>query len=318
MRKLLILFLLLGVGLHAKGTSAGTVINNIATLDFTVDDTNEQIQSNVASDIVAQLIDLHLDALDSSDVHIKRGVETPALSFQITNTGNGADSFEISYFLETNSDFQLSDIVIFVDSNNNKIYDNTDKAVDLIALNPDENRLFFLVAQTPTDLKIFKQQNHCMVRVKGRSKSGGSGERGNVHKSKGVKGVDAVDGEKGGIGETKAAWLYHSSKSLFIKQNSSVVNKFGNSEPISGAIITYEMDIYTPKEVSATNVIFKNPIPKNTEYEKNSLMLNGGALTDRKDRDIGHFDSKNNLIKVDIGCVLANNTQQVQFKVKIK
>ncbi len=318
MYKLFILFLLISVQLYAKGTSAGTVINNIATLDFTIDDTKEQIQSNVASDTVAQLIDLHIDALDTGDIKIKRGVITPPLSFQITNTGNGADSFEISYFLEASSDFEVRDIVLHVDSNNNKIYDNDDQAVDLIALNADENRLFFIVAQTLSDPKISKQQNQCIISVKGRSNIGGSGERGKVHYSKGIKGVDAVDGEDGGIAETKGTWSYISLKSLFIKQQSSVVNQFGNSEPVSGAIITYNMDISTPTKVTAKNVIFKNPIPKNTEYQKNSLKLNSKALTDRKDRDIGYYDSKNNLIKVDIGCVLASKSQQVQFKVKIK
>ncbi len=318
MRKLFILFLLIGVGLYAKGTSAGTVINNIATLDFMIDDTNEQIQSNVASDTVAQLIDLHLDSLDAGDVKIEKGIQTQPLSFQVTNTGNGADIFEISYFLENNSDFQVRDLILYIDSNNNKVYDNEDRTADVIELNADENRSFFIIAQTPDEPKISKQQNHCVINVKGRSKIGGSGNRGKVHKAKGIKGVDAVDGENGGVGEIKGSWLYTSSKLLFIKQKSSVINQFGNSEPVSGAIITYNMDISTPQKVTAKNVIFKNQIPKNTVYQKNSLKINNRVLTDIKDGDIGYYDSKNNLIKVDIGCVLATNTQQVQFKVKIK
>jgi uncharacterized repeat protein (TIGR01451 family) len=316
-RKLL-LFLLLMIDLYAKGTSAGTVINNIATLDFVVDNQQQQIESNVASDTVAQLIDLHIDSLDTKDITIKKGEDLLPLSFQITNTGNGNDNIELSYMIDQKSDFQINEMILYIDSNHNKQFDTEDQTAQKLSLEADESRVFFLTSKAIIEPKVSKRHNKCIVTVKGRSTIGGSGERGKVHKDKGVKGVDAVDGEDGGIVETVGVWDYESSKLLFIKQTSTVKNRFGNSEPISGAIITYLVDISTPNSVTAKNVIYKNPIPKNTQYKKGSMHLNGKKLSDCKDSDQGLYDSKNNLIKVDIGCVAAGDKQQIQFKVKIK
>ena len=208
--------------------------------------------------------------------------------------------------------------MLYIDSNHNKQFDIEDQISDKISLEADESTIFFLLSKTLVEPKVSKRHSKCIVDVKARSTIGGSGVRGKIHKGKGVRGVDAVDGEDGGVVGTTGVWDYISSKLLFIKQTSTVVNKFGNSEPISGATITYLVNISTSANVTAKNVIYKNPIPKNTVYKKGSIRLNGKKLTDCKDSDKGFFDSKTNLIKVDIGCVIAKENQQVQFKVIIK
>ena len=314
----ILLILLLGVTLYAKGTSAGTVINNIATLDFIVDDTPEQIESNVVTDTVAQLIDLHIDSLDSSDVHIQKEVPTPPLSFQITNTGNGSDKFSLQFNIKAKSDFRLDEIKLYVDTNNNKKFDAEDQLSDKIRLKADETRAFFLIAKGPEDEKIGKRHNHCYIVVKGISLTGGSGIAGKVYPGKGVSGTDAVDGEKGGVDEAKGVWEYVSKKLLFIQQKSTVLNQFGGNEPVSGAIITYDITISAGKHVHARDVLYKNPIPNATVYQKNSLKLNGKSLTDAKDSDQGVFDSKNNLIMVDLDHIKKYEIAKIQFKVKIK
>jgi len=314
----LFLFLFLMIDLYAKGTSAGTVINNIATLDFVVDNEQQQIESNVATDTVAQLIDLHIDSLDTKEITIKKGEELLPLSFQITNTGNGADQIELSYMINQKSDFQINGMILYIDSNHNKQFDTEDQISQKLSLEADESSVFFLSTKAEVLPKVSKRHSKCIVTVKGRSTIGGSGERGKVHKNKGVEGVDAVDGEDGGVVEAVGVWEYESSKLLFIKQTSTVKNRFGNNEPITGATISYLVKISTPHNVTAKNVVYKNPIPKNTEYKKGSIRLNGKKLSDCKDSDQGLYDSKNNLIKVDIGCVAAEHEQQVEFKVKIK
>ena len=328
--RIIFVLLLTACYLLAKGTTAGTVINNIATLDFVVDDQQQHIQSNVASDTVAQLIDLHIDALDTQPVRLLTSEILPPLSFQITNTGNGPDRIELSYLLDDTSDFTVDDLAIYIDSNNNRQFDENDKQTTQFSLAEDEHQTFFLLSKETIVSHIVnnpgkylpktshKQSSQCIVDIKARSLIGGSGIRGKIHPKKGIKGVDAVDGEFGGVVQSKGIWEYKASKSLQIKQTSTVHNQFGNSEPISGAVITYHIETYAPPNVSAKEVVYKNPIPKNTTYVKNSLRLNQKKLTDCKDSDKGTYDDKNNLIIVDIGSVMEKQTQTIEFQVKIK
>lgn len=329
----IVLVLLFGITLYAKGTSAGTVINNVATLSFIIDDIPEQIESNVVTDTVAQLIDLHIDSLDSSNVQIQKEAPVTPLSFQITNTGNGLDKFSLQFDIQAKSDFRLDDIKLYIDTNQNKKFDTCDQLARYVTLQADESKMFFLVSNgsenikiskrnsrctVPEKKKISKRHNRCYIVVKGTSLTGGSGIAGKVYLAKGISGTDAVDGEKGGIDEAEGVWEYISNNLLFIHQKSTVLNQFGGSEPISGATITYDVTISAGEDVYARNVLYKNPIPNATVYQNNSLKLNGVVLTDAKDSDKGVFDSTNNLIMVNLDHIKSYENAIIQFKVKIQ
>ncbi len=316
-RALIVVFFTVSV-MMGGGTPAGTVIQNVATLDFVVDQKHEQIKSNVATDIVAQLIDLHIDALDSAPPEIQPGQTTPPLAFKITNTGNGSDTFVLEVYPAEKNDFSLENPQIYIDSNQNGKYDPQDKKAEKIALDMDIGALFFIVARAPDRIEVQKRKSLAGVAVKGSSVRGGSGIRGKVHIGKGVDSVDAVDGEKGGVDKAEAFWRYLSDKKLYIRQHSYIQDPFGHHEPITGATITYEINITAPEGVTVKNARFRNPIPAHTLYQKGSLRHNSKPLTDRKDRDEGYFDAKNNLIKVDLGCISAMQTERIRFKVKIK
>ena len=308
------LFLISATLLWAKGTVAGTVISNVATLDFEVDDEHEQIQSNVVTDVVAQLIDLHLDARDAQPVTVADMTKKDTwLSFRITNTGNGPDMFTFDYELTAKEGEKPAQMILYLDTNRNQIFDDADRPVEQLILQADESRDLFAVAED-----FSRCHGEVTLRLTARSLTGGSGIRGKIFPHKGVNGVDAVDGEEGGIAGANQKWYFKTKQTLQIVQKSTVTNQFGHHEPVSGATVTYQITVSAPKGFEAHHVVYKNPIPEHTEYIKCSIFYNGQPISDSKDEDAGFFDAKNNLIIVDLGDVNDKRNAEIRFKVTIK
>lgn len=314
MLRIWFLFILSATLLWAKGTIAGTVISNVATLDFEVDNEHEQIQSNVVTDVVAQLIDLHLDTRDAQPVTVSSTEKKRTwLSFRLTNTGNGPDTFTFDYDLSSVNSERPAQVLIYVDTNRNETFDDADRPVDRLILQADESRDIFAVAEDFT-----RCSGEVTLTLIARSLTGGSGVRGKIFPHKGVNGVDAVDGEEGGIARVSQKWRFQRKQTLRIVQKSTVMNRFGHHEPISGATITYHITVFAPEGFEAHHVLYKNPIPEHTTYVKCSILYNGQPVSDSKDGDAGYFDAKNNLIIVDLGDVNDKRNADIRFKVTIK
>ena len=308
------LFLISATLLWGKGTVAGTVISNVATLDFEVDDKHEQIQSNVVTDVVAQLIDLHLDTRDVQPVTVADMTKKDTwLSFRITNTGNGLDTFIFNYELTAKEGEKPARVIIYLDTNRNQIFDDADRPVGHLMLYADESRDLFAVAED-----FSRCHGEVTLTLTARSLTGGSGIRGKIFPHKGVNGVDAVDGEGGGIAEASQKWYFETKQTLQIAQKSTIINQFGHHEPVSGATIIYLIVVSAPKGFKAHHVVYKNPIPKHTVYIKDSIIYNGQPISDNKDEDAGYFDTKNNLIIVDLGDIDDKKRAEIRFQVRIK
>ncbi len=106
---------------YASGLPAGTVITNTASATYDNGSGSTSVSSNPVSIKVDQLVDVAVTGLDSSPVVAST---TPAvLSYSVTNTGNGLDTFalDVSPSVSGNAfDGVISKIVI---DNGNGIYE---------------------------------------------------------------------------------------------------------------------------------------------------------------------------------------------------
>ena len=95
----LISFIIFHSNIFAKGVSAATVISSSVSLTFSINNVEQTIKSNTTIDIVEQLLCVKVVSLDAQDVVInKKALSNSVLSFKVSNSGNGADSYKLSFF----------------------------------------------------------------------------------------------------------------------------------------------------------------------------------------------------------------------------
>ena len=145
---------------RAAGTLAGTLIQNTATATFSTGSGVMTLHSNTNTVKVDQLIGVAVTGLISTPVPI--GASTAVLSYQVTNTGNGADSFDLGGTTNVAGNaFAASLQAVAIDTNGNGVYD---PGVDMVIANgsagqaiaPDGTMRVFLIVAAPsgvTDLQ---------------------------------------------------------------------------------------------------------------------------------------------------------------------
>lgn len=81
---------------HAKGTAAGTLIPNTATLSYVYDGKALTASATAPVVTVAELIDVLLVSRDSGLVSIRPADVDKPLTFALTNAGNGSEAFRVT------------------------------------------------------------------------------------------------------------------------------------------------------------------------------------------------------------------------------
>ncbi len=79
----------------AAGTSAGTPINNQASVTYTTGGSQVTTPSNTATITVQELINVSLVYQGSGDVIVNSPQPQAPVKFTLTNTGNSSESFSV-------------------------------------------------------------------------------------------------------------------------------------------------------------------------------------------------------------------------------
>ena len=79
----------------SSGTAAGTVVDNIATIDFDLAGVSGTLDSNNASFSVLERVDI-VTTLQSGQVIVAPSQADAALLFRVTNNGNGSDTLSLA------------------------------------------------------------------------------------------------------------------------------------------------------------------------------------------------------------------------------
>ena len=145
-------WMLLGVTcIYAKGVLAGTEISNFATLEYEIDGAHFTVDSNTIIDKVDQIIDVDVVWNDASPIIVASGENDKVLTFKVTNTGNGQDTFDITHEANASSSFLVTNPRIFIDTNNNGVFDiSVDQQTSSTTLAADAFSTIFLVSNMPT------------------------------------------------------------------------------------------------------------------------------------------------------------------------
>ncbi len=301
----------------AAGTAAGTTISNTATATYD-DPTGAPVvvPSNRVDIKVDELLDVTVATADPGDVVVTPGATNRVLSFTVTNTGNGNEAFRLTPTPTIGGDqFDPATTSIALDSNGNGVFD---AGVDTVytpgtndpVLAPDAAIRVFVLSTIPAgandlDLGIVELTAAATT---------GVGAPGTTFAGQGQGGGDAVVGATGADGVDRSRYVVQTARLSFVK-SAAVADPFGGTRTVPGSIITYRLVANVTGTGALANAAISDPIPANTTYQTGSITLEGSALTDATDGDVGRFDS--DAISVGLGAVSGGQTRTVTFRVRV-
>lgn len=301
----------------AVGTTAGTTISNTATATY--DDAGGNpvsVPSNKVDIKVDELLDVKVATADPGDVIVQPGTTNKVLSFTVTNTGNGTEAFRLTPNSVVGGDqFDPTTTSIVLDSNGNGIYD---AGVDSVynagsndpVLAPDAAIKVFVLSTIPGSVS---DADKGIVQLSAAANTG-NGAPGTTFAGQGQGGGDAVVGASTAKSTDKGAYLVQSTVVVFTK-SAVVLDPFGGSKSVPGAIITYTLVANISGSGTLNNLSLGDPVPAGTAYQAGTITLQGSPLTDATGDDAADFAS--NAVSVRLGNVAGGQTRTATFKVKI-
>jgi len=284
-------WLILGaVSALAGGTPAGTDITSQATINYTITGSQYTAHSNTVTTSVAEVLDLSLVWQDAAPVEVQPGEVGQALSFRLTNTGNGSDSFTMTGQSNLGGDdFDPILADIHLDTNGNGRFDPVIDELYIPGGNDpvlvaDAFTLLFLLNDIPPNATV-SQLGASMLNA---ASNTGTGAPGTVIPGAGEMGQDAIVGAGGGRADDRGSYVVVAlSAQVAILKSAVVVDPFGGSQPVAGATITYQLSVIATGTGTTNDVTVSDAIPLNTTYNPGTLMLNGSPVTDAVDGDSG-------------------------------
>lgn len=299
----------------AAGVPAGTPIDNTAEATYTIGGVTETVPSNTVTVQVDEILDVAVQSLDGGNVAIDDN--GAVLTFQVNNTGNGPEAYEIEVDPAiVGDDFDPSIVKFAYDSNGNGVYDEGEDTVIPFGgstptiLADDSLRLFVI---TELDGANPDDQDTADVRLTATAETG-SGDPGTVFAGQGVDGVDAVVGLTTAL-DSDIGTLIAQLSAVTLSKTAYVQDPFGGSQSVPGSIITYRLTANVTGSSSVDGLVINDPIPANTTYKPNTVRVDGVRLTDAADGDAAFADGS--IITADLGTVNGGTERVVSFKVTI-
>jgi uncharacterized repeat protein (TIGR01451 family) len=315
------------VAAQAAGTAAGTVISNTATLTYSLAGIpSPKIDSAPAVFTVDQLLNLALTWQDGSSVAVTTPGTNSALTFLLTNTGNGpatsvlarnnalaGDNYDPlngsagAIFLESGAapGFQASGPnadVLYIPGTNDPL------------LAASASRVVYVVSNTPAALA---NGNIGTVALTASSTVAGAAGAapGTLLPGLGIGGIDAVVGTTRAEASQNGSYLVGGVVVSVAKSVLSVLDTQGGSTVSSGSIITYQIVVSAVGTGIAQGLGVADPIPATATYIANSILVDGAARTDAVDGDNAEY--LNGVVQARFGDSPAPASHTVQFRVTI-
>lgn len=319
--------LCLPLGTMAAGTPAGTTISNTATLEYSVEGLPFPPEnSNTATLRVDELIALTLTWQDASPVAANTPDTNTPLTFALTNTGNGSETFTLT---RNNSlpgdqyDPLSSGTPIYIESNSTPGLqtgvggDSVYTGSVTLPANAGSNStvLIYVMSDTPVGLA---QGNLGDVQLTAASAtSGASGAAlGTVLAGAGDAGSDAMVGVP--LAQADATGQYQIN-GLAVSINKTLLSPVNPALLTPGAIVTYRLELTLTGTGIATNLVLSDPIPAGLSYVAGTAQLTGSPnctpCTDVADADPVVFSA--NTLSATLGNITAPATFVLTFNAQL-
>jgi len=305
----LFVFLMAGVlafgltsGALAQNTPANTIINNTATLDYSVGGTPQaQVLSNTATFRVDNKVDLMVTTVDAAIVSVIPGVFNQVLTYSVTNNGNALQDYTLTAlnsatgaFGETET-FDAANVRVFVDSDGNNTYSAADTDLYIDELAPGASITVFVVSDIPLAQVNDDVASYDLVAQTARGGSIGAqgadiltDDRLNADDPTLVQivfadGTGTADGPRDGQFSSKDGYMVVSADLTAVKTTTVISDPFNlgvNPKAIPGATVGYQVLVTNNGTVTADNVAVIDSTPSNSAFLVGSVgSVPAGAVT---------------------------------------
>jgi uncharacterized repeat protein (TIGR01451 family) len=302
---------------QAAGTRAGTNIDNTATATYDVGATTGTVNSNTHRILVDELINVTVDWTDPADVPTTPGSTNQVTAYQVTNIGNGIETYALSTVSTVPGDNYDPTVTSLVIDDGDGVYE---PGIDVVyvpgannpVLNPDQSVTIFVLVTTPGTVV---DGNRGAVQLVATSTTGpGTAAPGTSVPGAGEGGGNAVFGTSGGD-DFDTGFYRVSSAVVALVKSATVADPFGGTTSVPGSLVTYTIVANVTGTGSLANLRISDAIPTGTTYQPGTITLGGVGQTDATDADAGNFAS--NTVNVNLGTVAGGNSRTVTFQVRI-
>jgi uncharacterized repeat protein (TIGR01451 family) len=280
----------------AVGTGAGTAISNTATVSFTRGGSQDSEQASVSFN-VDEIINVNVTAANASN-NITNGDQNVAITYTVTNTGNGPESFKLFETLSAVNNLPLTqgDLSVYFDTSstpdgfdpnniNEQLYTGTD-----INIANDGFITVYIVTDVPNGAAL-NSKSELLITAVSQTEAGGikAGDSafGSVIANAGennTNAIIAVDQGRDSASSEITVTTFDPSKSLDVTINKTILgsNALVNNtattteQKIPGAVVTYFIKVVV-KNDNATALSISDIIPSNMTYVANSLRKQSAA-----------------------------------------
>jgi uncharacterized repeat protein (TIGR01451 family) len=281
----------------AIGTEAGTAIQNTATVSFTRNGSTDSEQASVSFK-VDEIINVNVTAANAS-TNITNGDQNAAITYTVTNTGNGPEAFKLFESIGATNDLPLTagDLTVYYidtassdgtfDPNNinETLYTGTD-----INILTDESITVYIVTDVPNGATLNSLTDLDLTVVSQTEANGvkaGDSAFGTVIPGAGTDSTNAIiavdQGRDDATSELKVT-TFDPSQSLEVLINKTILGSralINNSttmtdQKIPGSMVTYFIKV-TVQNDTATALAISDIIPANMTYVAESLRVQSAA-----------------------------------------
>jgi len=296
----LLFALLLQKPVFAIGASAGIDISNTVTVDYVIGGSSSTATDSVTFR-VDEIVDVNVSWQDAANVGVSTPDTNQVLTYLLTNTGNGNDSYTLGVQNLLGGDqFNPVLVNIYLDTNGNGNY-NPGVDTQYIAgtndpvLGADASLAIFVLNNIPASLNGGDLGNSQLTATSNTI----SGTPGASFANAGDNNTTAVVGTSGG-GSSDTGIYQVINATVSLLKSVVITDPLGGNQPMPGATMTYRIDVSASG--TATGVVITDPIPANTTYTAGTLILNAVALTDAVDADSGDVAGTTpNTVTVNLG-----------------
>ena len=314
----------------ALGTSAGTSITNTATVDYTLGG-NPAVYTSSASDAfnVVEIIDVAVTWQDGANVPVNSPQANAALTFQVTNAGNGPEDFQVTAnFNLSGDDFNPTPALpttLWRESNSTIGLQTSGASPDTtlvvggsISLNADATAIVYVLSDIPGSLAD-TQVGHVQLSADAATPGAAGAAAGTELSGAGVGG-DAMVGSTNADGSAQGSYEVSAPQVTLLKSIAQIVDPYGGSQPYTSAQVTYRIQVDVAGSGLAQGLVITDVIPVNTTYLAGSITLDGTSQTDADDAPADNSDfniTAPNAVTVNLGDTVAPATLFIEFAVTI-
>ena len=311
----------------AAGSPAGTLISNSATLTYSMAGGAKAAVTALAKVVVvAEVIDLVLTWQDASAVSVNSPDPGKSLSFVLTNTGNGTETFLLARNNHlTDDQFDPENAAggaIYLESGAQPGFQSTGPNADTL-YQPGINDPV-LAADASRNIYLFSSIAPALARgAMGKaSLSASAGTPGAAGARPGLSlaglgqgGVDAVVGASRGQASAAGSYIVSGISLSLVKTVVAVRDVLGGGLVMPGSVLTYRVVLSLTGAGIAENFSFSDPLPASTRYLPASLTVDGAARSDAADTDNASFAA--GTVSVLFGNTPVPATRVIEFKATV-